>query len=341
MRALFATGQKDRTTQWQEVEAPSLIAETDALVRPLAVALCDLDRLIIEGRSPFPGSFMLGHEFTGEVLAIGSEVTGLNVGDVVLASFQPSCGACPRCSARHSSVCSSVANGSMYGIGASGGDWGGALADLIRVPWADANLFKLPEQVDPVAIASGADNLADGLRGVEEPLLRRPAASVLVAGGGSIPLYAVLCARFLGAGTISVASADPFVLATAEQLGAECLPIERWPKRFRSHDVTVDCTNDEQGLSAILRSTEPYGECSSSSIFFGGPTPIPLFELNMRGIHFHTGRVNSAAVVPRVLELVEAGLDPGAIDPVFATFADLEEAAAAEPFSRKLIVSNA
>ena len=338
MRALYATGRTERPLEWREADAPSLEAETDALVRPIAVAACDLDRAIVSGRSPFPGAFPLGHEFTGTVLEVGEAVTAVRPGDTVLASFQPSCGTCPRCERGASSVCAAVPNGSMYGIGAAGGDFPGAIADAIRVPWADYTLAPLTASLDPVAVASASDNLADGLRGVDGPLARRPGASVLVAGRGSIPLYAVLCARHLGAGAITVASDDPFLLATAEAHGADCLETTNWPKRFASHDVTVDCTNSLSGIAAVLRSTEPYGESTSSSIFFGKDVPVPMFNLNMRGISFHTGRVNSAAQISRVLELLGEGLDPAAIDPAVHGFDAAIDALAGEPFSRKVIL---
>ncbi len=338
MQALFATGNAADPLAWRELPSPALEAATDAIVRPLAVAACDLDRSIVDGRSPFPGEFALGHEFTAEVVEIGDDVTGLVPGDIVLASFQPSCGECPRCRRHFSSVCQAVPNGTMYGIGPTGGDWGGALADALRVPWADYNLARLPENCDPIRIASASDNVADGLRGVDGPLQRNPGASVLIAGRGSIPLYAVACAKHLGASAITVASNDPFVLETAEAIGAECLPVEEWPKRFPSHDITIDCTNSVAGLSAVLQSTAPFGECTSSSIFFGGPIPVPMFHLNMRGITFHTGRVNSAASLHRVLELVQDGLDLEAINPAYWVFTDAIEALTSEPFSRKVIV---
>lgn len=337
MQALYTNSDPNNPLAWCEVQNPLLESTTDALVKPLAVAACDLDRSITSGRSPFPGEFMLGHEFTGEVLEIGENVTNVKVGDVVLASFQPSCGTCPRCHQHHSSVCSSVPNGTMYGIGPTGGDWGGAYSDSIRVPWADFNLVKVPKNLDPIKLASASDNLADGLRGVDGPLQRNPGAAVLIAGRGSIPLYAVVCAKFLGANEVSVASDDEFVLETAEALGATSLPVKQWPKRFQSFDITVDCTNHPKGLSAVLQSTAPYGECTSSSIFFGQPVEVPMFNLNMRGISFHTGRVNSSSQIPRVLELLERGLDPEGINPAYYPFMDAIEGLNTEPFSRKLI----
>ena len=226
----------------------------------------------------------------------------------------------------------------MYGIGQTGGDWGGALSDAIRVPWADYNLAVLPDTLDPKVCASASDNLADGLRCVDEPLLKQANASVLIAGQGSIALYALVCAQHLGASEIFVASKDDFVLQTAERLGANCMPVNEWPKRFPSHPITVDCTNDIDGLAAVLKSTSPYGTCTSASIFFGGDIPLPMFNLNMKGITFHTGRVNSAGSLPRVLELLTAGLDPNKINPAYWDFEHAIEGLTQEPFSRKVIV---
>lgn len=338
MRGLVYTGEKGTPLAWQDIAVPELIAPGDALVKPLAVAACDLDRSITSNASPFPGPFVLGHEFTGEVMGVGAEVAGFKPGDRVLVSFQPSCGHCSRCGFGHTSVCASVPNGTMYGIGPSGGDWGGAITDLVRVPWADANLVSLGEHLDARALASASDNLADGVRTVAPPLKRRPGASVLVAGAGSIALYAVLTAKFLGAEQVTLASKDRFVLDTAANLGATCLDVADWPQRFQSHDITVDCTNDVAGLAAVLRSTEPYGECTSASIFFGGDIALPMFNLNMRGITFHTGRVNSAASMQEVLGLVSDGLNPDAIDPAYWPLDDAIEALQTEPYSRKLIL---
>lgn len=338
MRALYK--EDSGALRWHETAANRNIEETTAIVRPLAVAACDLDRLIAMGKSPFPGEFRLGHEFTGEIIAVGSAVSKLKTGDVVIASFQPSCGTCHTCEMGHSSVCGSVPNGSMYGIGDTGGPWTeGAYADEITVPWADFNLRILPAGIDPVAIASGSDNLADALRGVDGPLSRNPGASVLISGDGSIPLYAIVCAQHLGAEKVALASKQRFSLEMAEKLGAEPLEVTKWPKRFEQYDITIDGTNEEAGLSSILKSTAPFGECTSSSIFFAGDISVPMFHLNMKGISFHTGRVNSASQLDRVLELVMQGLDPVRIQPRLVTFDEVPEALSSEPLGKKVIAT--
>ena len=322
MQALYYLGAGG--IAWRDIETPTLREPTDAIVRPLAVAACDLDREIVAGRVPFPAPFVLGHEFVGELLACGEAVRSLAAGDRVLASFQPSCGACERCCRGDTAACMRVPRTSMYGIGAAGGDWSGAFADLIRVPWADVNLRRLSAGIDAAAAASASDNFADGLRGVDDELAARPGASVLVAGNGSIPLYAIAAAKHLGANRVTYASADRRALAIAERLGADCVEVGAWPHRFDTHDITFDCTRDAEGLAAVVRSTTPFGLCTCASIFFGASPAMPLFDMYMKGIRFRTGRVNSAASLDRVIDLMADGLDPLAIEPNVYAWDDIE-----------------
>ena len=324
--------------EWREIADATIQHITDAIIKPLAVAACDLDRNIVTGRSPFPGPFVLGHEFCGEVIEVGEAVHDIQPGSIVLASFQPSCGTCIPCNAGHSSVCGEVANTSMYGIGAAGGDWSGALADLIRVPWADYNLLPISADIKPGLIASGSDNLADGLRAVDLPLAENPGGSVFVAGQGSIALYTILCAKFLGSEEVTFASRDKVALSIAERLGANCLEVMDWPKKFTSHDITMDCTNDSKGLNSVIRTTAPYGHCTSASIYFTPTTPVPMLDMYMKGIHLHTGRVNSASQLQRVLELVTKGLDPEKIEPSVYAMDDAVDALFSVPISKKLVL---
>lgn len=335
MKALFFTD--TRQLEWQETETPTLIESSDAIVIPRAVAACDLDRRIVKGKAPMPGPFILGHEFTGEVAEVGSEVTNLKVGDRVMASFQPSCGNCYSCSIHRSSVCQSVPTTSMYGIGVAGGNWGGAIAEKIRVPWADVNLRVIPDHVDFATLAPASDNLVDGLRAVDDPLNQRPGASVLVAGDGSVALYTVLCAQFLGSEQVTFASADEVALQVAETLGADCLPVKDWPRKFSTHEITMDCTGSAEGLNSVVRSTKPAGICTSGSIYFGADIPMPLGDMYMKSISFHTGRVDSVSNLDRVLELVGAGLDLNKIQPAQLPMEDAIDSFDSNPFSRKLI----
>ncbi len=170
--------------EWTEVVEPRLSSGLDAIVRPIAVARCDADAGFIEsdssrklsigcalhlvdsevprllGPSPFRRPYALGHEFVAEVMEVGEGVRSFVVGQKVVVPFQISCGACASCQRGETSTCESVPPWSMYGFGDACGRWGSALSDLVRVPYADGMLVRLPVGISPEQIAS-ADNLSD------------------------------------------------------------------------------------------------------------------------------------------------------------------------------------
>src|SRR5437016_3435560 len=132
MQALMYAGPGE--LQWREAPEPSLTSDLAALVRPLAVATCDLDALIVAGVSPFQPPFALGHECVAEIVSVGDDVRALTPGQLVSVPFQISCGSCPACKAGRSGNCTSVDFMSTYGFGPAVERWGGFLSDLVCVP---------------------------------------------------------------------------------------------------------------------------------------------------------------------------------------------------------------
>ena len=189
--------------EWREVEAPRIDGPGQALVRPIAVATCDLDTLLLRGEAPmFGGGFPIGHESVGVVVEVGEGVTSFKPGDRVVPSFQISCGSCSRCRRGLTGNCERVRGTAMYGIGARGGNFGGALSDLMKIPYADAMLVAMPASLAAADVASAADNIPDAWRTVAPQLRDNPGASVLIVGGGSIGLYAIQIALACGASQV-------------------------------------------------------------------------------------------------------------------------------------------
>lgn len=293
--------------EWVDAPGPALEGDGEALVRPLAVATCDLDAGIIAGATPFPLPIALGHECVGEVVETGG-ATAFEPGDRVVVPFQISCGDCEACNAGHTGNCRSVPLMSMYGFGAAGGNWGGALSDLVRVPFAESMLVRLPEGVEPAAAASVADNVSDAWRTVGPFVPAQPDASVLVVGGGavSIGLYSAGIAAALGAASVDYLDSDPDRLERAARLGANAIEGD-YSKRRGPYPITVDASGDKDGLAHALRSTEPDGVCTSVGVYFEPETPVPLLEMYTKGVTFHTGRCHARPNMPRVLDLIAAG----------------------------------
>jgi alcohol dehydrogenase len=316
-----------RLLAWRDVADPRLQGPRDALVRPLAVAACDLDPVIVHGRTPFAGPFPLGHEFAGEVVEAGPAAR-VRPGDRVVVPFHISCGDCDRCRRGLTSSCRTAPPGAMFGMGAIGGNFGGALADLVRVPFADFVCEPVPAGVATTTVASASDNIPDAWRATAPYLEETPGASVLIMGGassGSIGLYAVDVAVALGSSTVDYVDTDPRRLEIAQELGAH--PVEGPPpRRLGSHPITFDASSDPAGLACALRSTEPGGVCTSAGIYFT-ETAMPLLDMFARGVTFRTGRPHVTNDLARILALVAEGrLHP---DRVTTTIAPWDEAAEA------------
>ena len=230
MRQLIALGPGQ--LEWREIAEPKLLAPTDALVRPIAVSVCDADVSYLQGKLPPRESFCFGHEFVADVVAVGEDVTVFMPGDRVVVSFLIACGTCKRCRQGYPAACLSVPPKSAYGFGIFG-DWGGAACDLIRVPYAATMMVHLPEGVSATDAASVGDNLSDAFRCVAEGLEEEPGAPVLiVAGGGgapSISLYAAALARALGSEQVDYMDSDPSRLAIAQAIGANSIDVKSAP----------------------------------------------------------------------------------------------------------------
>lgn len=295
---------------WRRVPEPELRGDGEALVRPLAVATCDLDGPIATGESPIPGAIAMGHECVAEVVEVGRAVQGVRAGDRVVVPFQVSCGTCPRCRRGLTGSCERFKSRQMYGFGPFGGDWGGMLTDLVRVPYADAMLVALPEELDPVALASASDNLPDAWRAVGPQLARQPGADVLVLGGKarSIGLYAAAIAVAAGAGSVRYLDDDPGRLAVASDLGADAIASERSEAPITpAADIVVDAGATASSLACACRSTAPGGWCTHVGIIYEPQTPIPLLEMYVNTITLHVGRAMARPAIDPVLSLARTG----------------------------------
>lgn len=292
--------------EWREAEEPALEGDGEVLVRPLTVATCDLDLLIVRGLVPFDEPFPMGHECVAEVTEVGDGVEGFARGDRVSVPFQISCGECERCRRGHTGNCERVERMAMYGL-PMGTNYGGFLSDAARVPFADAMLVTVPDGIESESVASLSDNIPDAWRTVGPPLQERPGMPVLICGGAaSIALYATSIALAMGAERVDFAGGNSYIRERAEELGANLLEKE-FPKRHGPYAITVDASADEDGLACALRSCEPEGVCTSIGIYFTESTPVPLLEMYTKGIRFHTGRCHARPAMEPLLELIGDG----------------------------------
>ncbi len=304
MRQLTSTGSNQ--LEWREVPAPEIQGDGEAIVRPLAVARCEIDPFLSSGFLPAKEPFAIGHESVAEIVALGDAVRGMEVGQHVVVAFQLSCGKCGSCGAGHSANCDAYPVLSDYGMQPlSGIEYGGMLSDLLHVPHAEAMLQPVPKGLEPASLASVSDNVLDGYRTVARHLSEQPGAEVLVVchGSRSIALYAVQAALGLGASRVDFASQDPAALALAGKIGAR--PIETdFERRQGRYPIVADCGTRPEGLRYAIDSTEPEGVCHSATYLPQGDLPLPLGKLYTLGIRFHIGRAHAVSLLPEVMPLI-------------------------------------
>lgn len=184
-------------------------APGELLVRVRSAGVCGTD-LHLAGDPPgVPRGTVLGHEFSGDVVAVGPGVTGWSAGERVCALPSIGCAVCLACLADDPMGCSAYRD-----VGTGG--MPGAYAELVRVGAQES--FRLPPSLDHDAGAL-IEPLAVGLRAVRAAALR-PGESILVLGGGPIGLAVATWARHAGAGAVVVTDRVPARLALASAFGA-------------------------------------------------------------------------------------------------------------------------
>ena len=210
------------------------VAEDGVLVKVAYSGMCGSDAHVIEGDLPTgPPPQVLGHEVSGTVAAVGSQVTGLEVGSRVACNFFSPCGRCPWCADAQPNHCRRKT------LGASGyAEYAAYRADQV---------FVLPDAV-PLDEGALLEPAATALYAVEQSGLR-PGETVLVIGAGPIGLLTAQIARLMGAGAVVVSEPNPAKRALAKQLGFtrvldpihdELHPVSRSVSPRRGFDVVYD-----------------------------------------------------------------------------------------------------
>lgn len=325
MQQLFFV-KKDKL-EWREVPTPKISSGNDAIVRPFAVAKCDLDDAFLFNnvnlkikignslglidpnyKSTFgdllKGPFPFGHECVAQVIETGSNVSDINIGDIVSVPFQISCGSCDNCQQGYTATCNSVSSISTYGFGKHL-EFGGAMSDFIKVPYADHMLTKIPDNIDPIKLASLSDNIPDAYRHVEG-LEHNPHQKILIISGKakSVGIYALILAKSLGASEVDFVDNNQERLELAENLNASTT-YSSFSQVNKKYDLVIDASSTQKGLDTAFKSVRNYGTVSSSGIYIK-KTAISLIDLYAKGVNFKIGLANAKTHAGKVLELIKS-----------------------------------
>ena len=317
MRAITFRGVRDLALE--EVPDPRLIDPQDALVRVRLCAICGSDLHPYRGdeRGLDRGTVM-GHEFLGEVIAVGDQVRGLAVGTLVVSPFTTSCGHCHWCRSGLSARCEL---GELFGWVEGGHGLHGGQAELVRVPLADTTLVPVPAGAREEEALLAGDVLSTGFFCAEGARLV-PGSSVAVLGAGPVGLMAAVAAFELGAQRVYALDVVPERLALARRYGAIPLDHTSPAARERIFDETggrgVDAALECVGAPGATRLACSLVRLGGTIVAAGVHTEPHLAlspgELYDRNLTYRAGRCPARSLMERTLPLVaERRLDLAAI----------------------------
>ncbi|WP_242929193.1 zinc-dependent alcohol dehydrogenase [Pontibacter vulgaris] len=327
-----------------EKPMPEIKHPQDAIVRVTRSCICGSDLHLYNGNVPDTrvGS-TFGHEFTGIVEEIGSEVTKLKVGDHVLVPFNISCGQCAFCKQElygncHESNPEATAVGAIYGYSHTAGGYNGGQAEYVRVPYANVGPTVIPEGMDPDDAVLLTDVVPTGYQAAEMAGIQK-GDTVLIFGAGPIGIMAAKCSWLFGAGRVIVLDKEEYRLEFARNYAdCEAYNFEEmddpvlWAKKqtdWMGADVCIDAVGAEAAgnvmqtitgrklllqagsataLHWAINSVKKGGIISIVGVY--GPTDnlVPIGNVLNKGLTIRANQASVKRLLPRLIEHVQNGV---------------------------------
>lgn len=335
MRATIMHGPGD--VRLEDVPDPVVQRPTDAVVKVIRSCVCGSDLWKYRGTGSIEWPLRIGHEFIGEVVATGAEVTTLTVGQFVIAPFLISDNTCPNCRAGMQSACQHVLG---YGsLDPDGNRVDGAQGEYVRVPMADGTLVGSADQPSEDQLAdllSLSDVMATGWHAARCARVE-PGHTVVVVGDGAVGLCGVLAAARQGAERVIALSRHEPRQRLAREFGATDVLAERGADAEAAvleltdgvgADAVLECVGTEQSMDtaiAVARAGATVG-------YVGLPHGVDLKPWRMfgRNIGIAGGVAPARAYIEQLRADVLAGeISPGKVFDLSLPLTEVAEAYAA------------
>jgi len=259
----------------EEIERPHA-GVGQAVIRVTLTTICGTDLHILRGEYPVQPGLVIGHEPVGVIDELGEGVTGYKVGDRVLVGAITPCGQCRACLSGHLSQCGHGEGYEALGGWRFGNTINGAQAEYLLVPYAQANLAKIPDELTDEQVVLLADIASTGFSGAESAQVKIGDAVVVFA-QGPIGLCATAGAKLMGAALIISVDGDDERLRMSRQMGADVVldyracDVISEVKRLTGDgaDVTIEALGTQQTFESALRCLRPGGTLSSLGVYSG------------------------------------------------------------------------
>ena len=315
MRATVMYGAGD--VRIDEVPDAKLLQSTDALVRVTRSCICGSDLWPYKSMPGSDSGVRMGHEFIGVIEDVGTDVSTLKKGDVVVAPFVYSDGTCVFCDEGLQTSCLA---GGFWGVG----DVDGGQGEAVRVPHADGTLFALPVGEDD-ALMPSLLTLSDVFGTGHHAALNaqvKPGHSVAVIGDGAVGLCGVMAAKRLGAEQIIILGRHQVRTDLAKEFGATDVVAERGKEateRVREltgglgvHSV-LECVGYEESFITATKIARPGGAIGRVGVPQFGSLP-GSGETFRRNVTISGGIAPARAYIEELLpEILDGTLEPGRV----------------------------
>jgi len=289
-------------------ERPCIIDSRDAIVEVTLSTICTSDLHIINGFVPRANNdIILGHEFVGKVIEVGSGVKNLKPGDRVSANCETFCGECYFCKRGYINNCEK-------------GGWelgcriDGCQAEYVRVPYADNGLTKLPDNVSDLNALFVGDILSSGYFGAEMCEIK-PNDTIAVIGSGPVGLCAMICSKIFGAGKIIAIDIDNSRLELAKSqnladyyLNPKLCNVDKEVKcltQGRGADGVIEAAGGENTFEMAWEIARPNAVVGVVAMYEENQV-LPLPKMYGKNLTFKTGGVD-AIHCKKLVELISEG----------------------------------
>ncbi len=302
------------TIRYEEVPDPRILDPRDAIVKVSHTAICGSDLHVYHGREKgLDNGTVMGHEFAGTIIQTGEGVNNLKPGDQVVSPFSTNCGSCFYCQSGLPARC---VNGQLFGWVQNGKGLHGAQAELVRVPYADSTLVRIPAGIPVEQALFAGDILSTGYFSADRAGISSEGIYAVI-GCGPVGLFAVQSALEMGAGKVFALDTLDYRLEIAASYGAIPIRADRNPRQAilvitggRLPDATIEAVGSPAASRLAFDLLRPGGTLSAVGVQTSDHFAFSPVEAYDKNITLSTGRCPARYYMELLLPVLGEGKFP-------------------------------
>lgn len=295
MKALYFS--EINSVKLMDIEEPRIQNSTDVIIKVTLTAICGSDIHLKRGHIKTTPGYVLGHEYVGVVVEVGSDVHKFKIGDRIVGAGTPFCGVCENCKNGHIYRC---INGGIFGSGKEYGGFDGSHAEYMRIPYADKTLIHVPKELTDEQVLFVGDILATGYDALVKTGINSN-STVLIFGAGPVGLCAVVAARIFKPKKIILVGKNRsyrvemgMKLGATEGLLSDNIDVVSEIMRLtdgKCADVVIEAVGSPNSIQNAIH-TASIGATISIAGVPNGDVPIPMFNALLKNLTIKIGLVD-------------------------------------------------